>query len=168
MKREEISVDRAESLISQIEGNYVWFVRMGEGRILRMEFGDPHLVMHDIQGGGPGSVFSQPRRIAEPSGKWSLFIEDGSWSIQAGGLSCCRDDGRETDKACLAALSGQRVEEARISPDTMVAVLKFDLGAVLSIEFGIDFADNSSWILFSVEGWNVSHNSQNGFDVEQN
>lgn len=167
MTREEISIRHAESLISQISGQYVWSVRAGEGRILRMEFGEPHLNVHDIKSGGPDQAPHRLRRIVEPSGRWSLFVEDGAWSIQQDSLTCERDDVKETDKACLAALSGQRVEEVHIIPDTMIVLIKFDLGAVLNIAFEIDFEDNSSWILFCADGWNVSHSSQYGFDVER-
>lgn len=167
MMREEISADQAERLVSQIVGQYVWSVRIGEDRVLMMEFGDPYLVVHPIQGGKPGSAFFHPRRFVGPSGAWSLFVEDGSWSIQAGGLVCRRDEGSETDKACLAALSGQRVEKVQISPDTMAARVEFDLGGVLDIVFVTDFEENSSWIMFCAEGWNVSHSSQNSFDVER-
>ncbi len=43
MKSVGVSLDRANELFSTLAGQYVWFVRCSEGRILRMEFGEPYL-----------------------------------------------------------------------------------------------------------------------------
>ena len=106
-------------------GEHAWFVRLGESRIVRFEFGEPHLTVHAPQ----GTTMTREtlrllrRRIVVPSGRRGLFVEDGLWTVGAGGLKRGRDD---LDPAktmpCLEILSGQNsiwcvsVETRRHSP----------------------------------------------------
>lgn len=170
MTSKNIDIDEAERFVSDLVGEYAWFVRLGESRILRLEFGEPHLTVHAPQGKTMPRETPRllRRRIVVPSGRRSLFIEDGLWTVEAGGLKCGRDD-MDPDKTmpCLEILSGQKVDLVRICRDTKALCMQFDLGGLLKVESHNDFAENSSWIMFCADGYNISQNLGDVFVIDK-
>lgn len=168
--KKEIDLVETEAILSKLIGEHCWFVRLGEDRILRMEFGQPHLTFHGPQS-LPGTGGTRPsvlqRRVVQPVGQWSLFVEDGLWTVEAGQSACGRDDEDrgEVDR-CLTFLSGQRAQEVVIDPQDGSLRLSFDLGGTLRIEFQVDSASSSSWMLFFGEDKSLAQVSRDGFDVE--
>jgi hypothetical protein len=163
---------KAAELIASLAGEYTWWVRCAEYRILRMEFGTPHL---RVQGPGfPAALANDKvktalnRRIVVPTGKWSLFIEDGLWRVEAGGPACDRlnSNAPEID-LCLDSLSGQKVTSVSISEETGSLAISFDLGGFLEIHANADFDDGNQWILFRDDGLNIASLSNGGIEVEE-
>ena len=171
MKSVGVSLVRAHELFSAVTGQYVWFVRCSEGRILRMEFGEPYLSVQKLDEPSISSSetvnFIANRRLVVPVGQWSLFIEDGLWCVNAGGLSCNRTDpDMQRFDVCLGRLSGQKLSSAIICHKSSTLHLSFDLGAAVQVEFHVDFEDNCQWILFSKDRWNLAYCSDRSIEYE--
>ncbi len=171
-KQRQVIAEEARNLFAPLIGEYVWFVRCGESRILRMEFGKPHLV---VQGPINGSTsVDKPvnpalsRRVVVPTGQWSLFIDDGLWSVEAFDLKCSRFDPDQSEvDLCLSRLSGQKLITADVSQDIYSLNMKFDISGFLYVQFKPGSQESSQWILFSEDGWNMSYNSDGTIDIEQ-
>ncbi len=172
MTQRQITTKEACDLFIPLIGEYVWFVRCVESRILRMEFGKPHLVVQ-----GPRNVSTSvdkpanpalSRRVVVPTGQWSLFVDDGLWSVEALDLKCGRFDSDQSEiDLCLSRLSGQKLITAAVSKDIYTLVMKFDISGSLNIQFNCDFKESSQWILFAEDEWNLSYSSQGSIDIEQ-
>lgn len=81
-----------------------------------------------------------------PTGRWTLFVEDGCWTVETGDLRCERCD---TDLAaiarCLSHLDGQRLRAVRVSGEDPSLVLEFDLAGSLRIGWNVDIEGNDQW-----------------------
>ena len=164
----KVDLGQCNDILSQIVGEYVWFVRCVEDDILRMEFGAPYLTIQ-----GPrniqrpvGEVPNHPfdRRVVVPTGKWSLFVEDGFWHAEANGISCSRrDTDRSSTDLCLNALSGQQVKKA-FSPGGECGLdLEFDLSGKLRILNDVSADATCQWMLFFENTEVLSYTNE--FDV---
>lgn len=169
--QKSIDVAAAHQMFAAVAGEYCWFVRLSEDRVLRMEFGDPYL---DVQGprlDGPpltetvGRVLR--RRIVTPTGTSSLFVEHGLWQVESHGLRCRRSD-EDSDGAerALSCLSGQRLSEVRIEVSDNILVLHFDLGGRLEIDHDHSSEGGSQWILFFKHSQVLAHDTAEGLVVE--
>ena len=161
-----LDIAQAIDILSRIVGEYVWFVRCVEDRILRLEFGNQHLVIHEPRNTSSTSeavrtVLNQ--RVVVPAGRWSLFIEDGIWHVQTSTRKCSRLD---TDKVgidkCLRQLEGQKLLSTEYISATRDWVFNFDISGVLVIKDHLEFEENAQWIMFFEDGGNLSYvNSSN-------
>jgi hypothetical protein len=144
-----------------VEGEYVWWVRRGADDVLRLEFGNPHLVVHEpmplSQDASRTVIDVLGRRLVEPTGKWHLFVEDGDWAVVTKSCGTRRfDTDHARADAALRQLDGQRLTSVDYLHGTKSWHLRFDLGGSLTINRCTP-ADNarsaeSVWTLFSEDG----------------
>lgn len=166
----KINAAQTNEIWAEIIGQYAWFVRCDESRILRMEFGAPHLSVQGPQGGLQPGRKSNPalsRRVVIPTGQWSLFVEDGNWEISTDIGNCSRNGSDPSFiDACLNRLSGQRLDSAQVRTQDVVLTLEFDLSAKLTIQIARDYEENSQWIVFFEDGSNLSFIGPDDIEIE--
>ena len=153
----KIEVHQAMSIVSELIGQYTWFVRCAEDGILRLEFGDPHLTiqgpMEPRHDGSEALRRVLSRRVVVPTGQWSLFIEDGLWSVEAGGLICSRADPHKgKTETCLNLLSGQKPTSVAIGKNGVGLSVEFDLLGKLNIFDDLNGDNPCQWMLYFRNG----------------
>lgn len=154
MTGEEIlTTEQAFETVSCLVGEYVWFSRCIHDGLLRMEFGEPHLTVHGPKKPSPqvseSVMLALHRRIVVPTGRWSLFVEDGLWSVEAGGLSCGRSDlDKKKVETCLGLLDGQKLTSIVVGNRTANLDIHFDLSGRLKVVDDPETDSNSQWMLF--------------------
>lgn len=161
MNSRRVSSDWADSILKTLIGQYVWGLRCVADRILQIEFGEPYLSVQQLQGSSepPSEAveFVSNRRLVMPKGQWSLFIEDGLWSMDVVKFSCNRSESCSDHLGrCLDGLSGQKVVSATAKKSNNNLEICFDLSGRLSISKNVDFKENDQWILFSKDMWNLA------------
>ena len=164
-----ITVDQAQSLVDKMIGEYIWGVRLGEDRILQAEFGQPYLRVQPspLAAIGENPAALETRRLVMPTGRWTLFIEDGWWTASAAGAQSDRGKvDNQTEAKCLTSLSGQTLISVSLSDNDISLTMTFDLGGVLTVRFQSDFADNDQWMMFSQGEGILAFNSSSRYTVE--
>ena len=167
----KIEQHQALGMLSELIGQYAWFVRCAEDGILRLEFGDPHLT---IQGpkepryeGSEAVRRALNRRVVVPTGQWSLFVEDGLWNVEADGLTCSRADRDKVRiETCLSVLSGQKPTSIAIGKDGVGLSVEFDLSGKLSILDELEGDELCQWMLYSKDGI-IAYNGEEKIFLEQ-
>ena len=164
-EEQKLAVSKALRCLSAIVGEYVWWARNGADDVLRLEFGNPHLVVQEpmqlSQYSSRTVIDALGRRIVEPAGKWHLFIEDGDWAIVTRSYGTRRFDAdRARADATLRQLDGQKLTSVDYLDRTGIWYLKFDLGGSLTISRStpVDNArlEDSAWVLFCEDGTYLS------------
>jgi hypothetical protein len=158
----KLNVSQAVETLLPIIGEYVWFVRCVDDRVLRLEFGAPHLIvrepMHTASTYPIVVELLSNRRLVIPTGKWSLFVGDGLWSVETLNHRCDRltPDKSEIDK-CLNQLEGQKLLSVECMPPTYDWVFKFDLLGTLAIKFHRDLESDTQWTMFFEAGGHLAY-----------
>lgn len=166
-----VDIATAHEMFATVVGEYVWFVRISEDRVLRMEFGDPYLNIREPRLGRQPSTEAVERtlrcRIATPTGTSSMFVEHGLWRVESHGLDCSRsDDELGGAERILRCLSGQKLSEIQIKRHDKILILLFDLGGRLEIDGDVNSEDGNQWILFFKQGRILAHDTIRGLLVE--
>jgi hypothetical protein len=159
-QRSQLGISQTVDVLSSLVGEYIWSVRCVDDRILRLDFGNPRLVIHEPRNATTTSdaVFNAlSRRVVTPRGRWHLFVEDGAWSVSANKFHCGRFDCDQLNiEKCLGQLDGQKLISVNYIHADQYWVFKFDLSGELIIKNYLEFNNNSQWIIFSEEGWHLS------------
>lgn len=128
---------KALKLLLEMKSELVWFVRRSTDRVLRMDFGRPHLKVREPNLHKPENsqavIDALERRLVVPAGQWHLFVAEGGWSVNTTFYACGRYDANiENIDATLAQLDGQRLVNVSQS-DGPSWILEFDLGGSLHL-----------------------------------
>ena len=150
----KVSLEHADRLLASMIGELAWAARCVDDNILRVEFGDPHLMIHEPRIiPDPQSQLTRNapmRRVVVAAGRWSLFVEDGLWRVDAAGMQASRFD---MDKCrierCLGSLSGQRLTSVKVFDGERSLSMGFDLAGELTIDFNLDLKGNSQWFVYA-------------------
>jgi hypothetical protein len=158
----KLKVDEAIEIVSAAIGEYAWLVKCADDRILRAEFGPPHLKVHGPwkpDSAGEEIPEALTRRLVIPTGRWSLFVESGLWSAKTRGLRCDRftPDQRLIDK-CLSRLDGQKLVSVAYERQAYNWLFKFDLSGELSIGY-LNNPGFPQWTMFFEDGGNLSYDA---------
>src|SRR5689334_12556335 len=83
------------TVFAPLIGRLVWQVKRGVGSMLTMEFGEPHLRVHEpvepLYRRSPKVVRLQRRRRVFPKGDWHFWIEYAAWKITTANFSLDSD-----------------------------------------------------------------------------
>lgn len=161
--RDEKSLMVPEALrrLDALVGEYAWWVHKGADDVLSLEFGHPHLVVHEpikpAQDSSRTVVDVLGRRLVEPTGKWRLFIEDGDWAVVTKSYGTRRfDTDHVRADAALRQLDSQKLASVDYLYATNTWHFRFDLGGSLTIDRStlVDNArsEESVWVLFCEDG----------------
>lgn len=116
-----------QRVVLPLLGRPAWEVKKGHGSFLTFEFGDPHLVIHDMQPRSP------PRRIVLVKGDWHLWIYCCAWTIVNRGDELAHNEASDDAiRNATRLLNGQRLERVALRPGTAVTTFEFDLGGQLT------------------------------------
>jgi len=160
-EEQKLAVSAALRRLATVVGEYVWWVRRGADDVLRLEFGNPHLVIHEpmqlSQFASRTVIDVLGRRMVEPTGKWHLFVEDGDWAVVTKSCGTRRfDTDHVRADAALRQLDGQKLTSVDYIYGMNSWHLQFDLGGSVTINRSTP-ADNarneeSVWALFYEDG----------------
>ncbi len=153
------STDQAIQIFSGIYGQLVWLVRCEDFGILRLEFGAPHLRVHAPitrqRKSQDGSSLLITSRLAQPEGRWHLFVEAGHWRVEAGGYACARTDELPLEQRAFIFLNGQKLTSVAYAAASGEWLFDFEFGGRLSIKAPPPDPEPdppSQWILFFEAG----------------
>ena len=158
-----LTADRARMILGSLIGEPVWGVRSGEDRVLQAEFGQPYLRTE----GAPGALAdASTGRLMSPAGRWTLFVENGAWSVEAGGLTCRRAETGAMEARALNALSGQMLTHVAVDGDDVGLAMTFDLSGTLSVRSIEGSDDGCQWMLFCRGEGVLAFDAGSGFSLE--
>ena len=180
MKTSTVAPAIARDVLAAAIGEYVWGSRVGQDAILRLDFGPPHLQVHEPS--AKAAEFSGAarmalgRRVVLPVGRWHLFVESGLWCVAVSGFACDRFAAESNDPEmlgqiakCISSLDGQKLTAADQVEPSGEWRFEFDLGGALSIRAdtlaGADKKD-AIWTLFLDDGTSMSYMSDRTFVLE--
>ena len=163
--------DEADRLLSGMVGEYVWLVRCVEDNVLRMEFGEPHLKVDDLRKYRDHAEETVEkffnRRLVIPTGRWSLFIEDGFWEVEANGSRANRSESSNVNMTrCLNSLSGQQVTAVDIARENFVLSLDFDIRGKVNVSFTDEPDPGTQWMMFLENSSIIACNGKESFTIE--
>lgn len=141
-------------------GEYVWGVEVGYGQVLRMNFGTPFLRVIE-----PRSTDSEDERVRNalrrrkviPTGKWEIFMGDGTWSLHSNDHIITRYKDQEGADSAVQDLSGQILVSYSINTQTKALKMTFDLGAEVHVccsenDGEEDWSTRGQWTIFIQDG----------------
>ena len=104
MASHPICVNVALDILDALKGEHVWNPERVLDEMLSLQFGTPHLKVHEPlrMPAGPGIGDTHAlRRFAGAKGRWRLSV-DGDWTVTANGFTCGRPDADTSDNTkCL-------------------------------------------------------------------
>ena len=134
----QISADQAIRIFSEVYGQLVWRVRCEDFGILRLDFGAPHLKVHEpstrTRKSQDGSPLLITRRVALPAGQWHLFVYGGHWRVEANGYACARTDELPLEERAFSHLDGQKLTSVAYDSAGGEWLFDFEFGGRLSIK----------------------------------
>lgn len=116
----KLKIEQAIDIIHSMIGEYVWSARCDEYRVLRLDFGMPHLRVREPQYIPEANAAVQAvlsRILIIPTGKWHLFVETGCWNVRVGEFEVSRRDADRTTDQCLSYLDGQKLVSVECRPE---------------------------------------------------
>jgi hypothetical protein len=135
---------------SLLNGAYIWGFKQSSGRIISLEFGEPHLhvrapkdVSHLTK--EKHLIHKYTHRNVYPIGHYSLFIESGVWKVKT-------QNSNGDEKKALTELSGQILKNTTYKDN--ILHLTFDLGGELIINHSPSLYDDETetlWTLFNTK-----------------
>lgn len=139
-----------ERVLRKLYGRPCWRATQGYASFLTLEFGKPHLEVHEPTV-ATGCVSAKvrknlARRRVFIHGEWHLWIYRCDWEVFSGAKRV--GDSRTSARISRAAkfLDGQKLISLSISPRKVQCVFKFDLGGTLKTR-PLD-EDGEQWKLF--------------------
>jgi hypothetical protein len=147
-----------EAAFLPVYGLPCWNVRPGYGSFLTLEFGEPHLEVHEPRPSRAGA--SQrvnhflARRHVFVHGEWHLWIYCCRWAVYRDGkrIGHSNLDGTSKRPIRRAAeeLDGQKLVSVTVDPSRGASTFIFDLGARLDTE--PYEAESVQWLLYQPDG----------------
>jgi len=124
-----------ERVFKKLYGKPCWGVKHIHGSIISLEFGKPHLEIHEPHRASRNAS----RRIREffagrqvyIKGEWTLLIWCCNWEIFRGGRRLGTSRMTASLERVSHYLDGQKLVDFSIEPHQMRSVFKFDLGGKL-------------------------------------
>jgi hypothetical protein len=152
-------IDRMDDVITTafapVIGLPCWGVDRVHGSILSFEFGSPDLVVREpIASTSPLEKVRQQmsQRRVKPVGEWNLLIFACHWRVVLSGETIAEDhDIQERIDAATRAVDGQKLTAFTLEAASRTTILKFDLGATMTIwPYAAD--DDEQWSLYQPDG----------------
>lgn len=131
-----------------------WGLVVGGATSLRLEFGEPHLVIREPieprPGVPPRARAVLRRRNVRPVGEWHLWIYECHWKVLDRGRPRGNSTSRRSMQRAASFLQGQKLTGIEIAPRSARTAFRFDLGAEL-IVWPIEKL-SEMWMLFTPTG----------------
>ena len=139
-----------ENILRRLYGKPCWGVRRGVGSFLTLEFGRPHLEIHEPivsrKRVSPKVRKHLARRNIFVHGEWHLWIYCCDWELRSGGRRIGDSSTNVRSRRAADFLDGQRLSGFSISPRKVHCVFEFDLGATL-LTWPYD-KSSEQWLLY--------------------
>jgi len=124
-----------QKVFKEIYGKPCWNVRPGYGSFLMLEFGRPHLEVHEPT---VSSKVSSPRvrrllarRNIFVHGEWHLRIDCCAWEVLSTGRHVANGSTKRSMQRAARLLDGQKLTRFSFVSKKVQCVFEFDLGATL-------------------------------------
>jgi hypothetical protein len=139
-----------EKVFEDILGKPCWNVKPGYGSFLTLEFGKPHLVVHE-------PIAARKERSAKvrenlacrqvyARGEWHLCIYCCDWEVHCKGKRVGDSSTKLRIRRAADFLDGQKLIRFSILPRKVQSIFVFDLGGTLKT-FPYD-KDSEQWLIF--------------------
>ena len=148
-----------DRIFKMLYGKPCWNVKPGYGSFLTLEFGKPHLQIHEPRKPRPdasltvGSLLS--RRHIRIHGDWHLWIYCCEWSVSLAWRIVGDSSSTLRIKRAANVLDGQKLISAVIIPRGSRSVFEFDLGGLL--ETNPYDRKSEQWMLFEPSGYVLTY-----------
>jgi hypothetical protein len=133
-----------------IFGKPCWDVRPGLGSFLTLEFGRPHLEIHEpitVRKGVSAKVRDHlADRQVRVYGEWHLWITGCDWEVQSKGKRVGDSSTRLSIRRAADFLNGQKMIRFSLVSRRVQSIFVFDLGAILRT-FPYD-KSSEQWLMF--------------------
>jgi hypothetical protein len=124
-----------QKVFRELYGEPCWNVRPGYGSFLTLEFGEPHLDVHEP------TVASKDvsrkvrtvlaRRNIFVYGEWQLRVASCAWEVLSNGKHVGNGSTKPSMRRAAELLDGQKLIGFSFLPEKRWSVFEFDLGATL-------------------------------------
>ena len=132
-----------------------WGVERGQGSILSIQFGSPHLIVREpYVSTSPSDKLQKlaSRRRVKPVGEWHLFVFCCHWSVTIAGELLADDERTDEEiEAAAHALDGQKLTAVTLDPAARATIFSFDLGAILKT-WPYEYHEDEQWSLYLPSG----------------
>jgi hypothetical protein len=143
--------DPITSSFAPLIGLPCWGVKRGQGSILSLDFGEPHLIVrepYESKSGSPAIRARAARRLVKPVGAWYLFIVCCHWRFFSRNEEQAHDESdHETIDAAAEEIDGQKLIRVNLDVNRHVASFYFDLGGALITWPYEDDDNDEQWFL---------------------
>ncbi len=112
--------------VREPRGRYCWQPSLGEGALLSLELGPPHLEVAQARRGG------EPCREVSVRGTWQLVLHECAFALCTGDSELSERAGLAELEAAAQVLEGQALLE--VIDEAPVTRFVFDLGGELRVE----------------------------------
>ena len=124
-----------QKVFRQIYGKPCWNVKPGYGSFFTLEFGRPHLDIHEPTVASKGASQRVRKLLARRSvfvhGEWHLRIDSCAWEVLFNGRHVGNGSTKVGMRHAADLLSGQKLIQFSFSPKDVQCVFAFDLGGAL-------------------------------------
>lgn len=159
-----------EKIFQPLYGLPCWNAKSGYGGFLTMEFGEPHLEIHEPRVARPGVSEKVRRMLARRRvfvhGEWHLWIYCCEWHVYTGDTLVGDSDlqGSTKERIDLAAteLNGQKLTRVTVDPHRGSSTFYFDLGSRL--ETWPYEPDTKQWYLYQPDGNVLTYRSDGRYE----
>jgi hypothetical protein len=122
-------------VFGELYGEPCWNVKPGFGSFFTLEFGKPHLDIHEptvaIKDASRKVRTLLARRSVFVHGEWHLRIASCSWEVLSNGKHVGNGSRKPSMRRAADLLDGQKLIRFSLLPEKAWSVFEFDLGAVL-------------------------------------
>jgi hypothetical protein len=122
-------------VFGELYGEPCWNVKPGYGSFFTLEFGKPHLDIHEPTVASKDASRKVRRLLARRSvfvhGEWHLRIASCSWEVLSNGKHVGNGSTKQSMRRAADLLDGQKLIRFSFLPEKAWSVFEFDLGAVL-------------------------------------
>ncbi|CAG0927004.1 hypothetical protein TFLX_00299 [Thermoflexales bacterium] len=154
--------DIIDQVFRPVYGLPCWNVQPGIGSFLTMEFGQPHLVVHEPHKSRTRSSRSKKpsmRRLVYPHGDWHLWIYCCEWHLYTGkeliGDSALKSTSKRRIIRAAQELGGQKLIQVSVDPRRGRSVFHFDLGSRLETR-PYDL-DSEQWMFYDAKDYVLTY-----------
>ncbi|HME35828.1 MAG TPA: hypothetical protein VKF84_11360 [Candidatus Sulfotelmatobacter sp.] len=119
----------------ELYGEPCWNVQPGYGSFLTLEFGKPHLDVHEPIVASKDAPRKVRRLLARRNifvhGEWHLRIASSAWEVLSNGKHVGNGSTKLSMRRAADLLNGQKLIQFSFRPEESWSVFEFDLGATL-------------------------------------
>jgi hypothetical protein len=138
-------------VFKRLLGKPCWDVRPGYGSFLTLEFGRPHLEIHEPIAARKGVSAKVRERLARRHvrtyGEWHLWIKCCDWEVHFKGKRVGDSSTKLGIRRAADFLNGQKLIQFSLASRKVQSIFVFDLGATLKIS-PYDKSSGEQWLLF--------------------